>query len=409
MGKRWEWRVDEHVVSAELAPRTGMIAIAIDDEGTLRKRVWWFTAKLPFELPDGRPAIVTLSTGNRLGLEVGGRTIEPTVAPRMSMLQRVVWGTAVLAWVWVATLAVAPWLVGGRTLGPPTWSTDDLVPPPSQEENAWDVMMHGAAIPDRGDQWLLDDYERVSQGDWPEAEEELARTDVAALLEGVPEVLSRPGLGPSLDEENVDVLGIVDWRYWLALSLNRRLEQEPHAVVEVLTKTVPLWVDCANRARANLLYCACAAQARRDLTLLEGSLEYLGTSAEGSLVAIREAAEKSAELSSENVMRAGYVEAYESLRSGVSATPLFVDRRKTLSAFNELIENTSEDSDCAFPSIDLWKALYRYNHMGTVFAEINTRLYCSGFARAAEVTRSVVDARTRLLAKLDEVGSARSP
>jgi hypothetical protein len=406
--RRWEWRVDEQVVSAELINWMGRATIAVDGVRLARKYVWGFATKIPLKLPGAGDAVVIVSTRwnltTRLTLEVEGQAVEPRVVPRMSTVQRVFVGIFGLAYATVAILAVAPWILGGSDIPPPKWNEQDLAPMPREQDNAWYAMLDGADVPDWGDRCLLDDHERIPPSDLQTAEEELARLDVAALLAKVPDVLSRPVLAFPPEDGSARVLQLRDWRYWLALSLSRRIEREPGLAAEVLVRTLPMWVDCANRARNVVVYFVCAMHAERDLILLAQTLEYMGSTRQENRDAMRTAVADSGLLSAENVTRASYIEAYELLRTSTSDTHLFVDKRDTLAAFDQMVERASPDADCEKPvEFELWRALYRYNHGGMLFAENNARSYCIDVERITDVTQSVSDARTHLLKKLKAV------
>ncbi|MEM8605866.1 MAG: hypothetical protein AAGF92_02075 [Myxococcota bacterium] len=404
--KQWTWQVAGQVVTAKYNRWTGMTTVAVDGEPLTKKRRWTFTTKIPLVLRGTTDAIlivrVRLSRKRRLALEVEGRAVEPVSVPRLSTPQRIAVATLASIYLGLVALAIAPWILGGWNVPNPRWAEADLAPMPPEHENAWVPLLNGVAIPDAGDRPLLDASQRIPADQTQTAKRELARPDVVALLASVPDVLRRRSFAAPRDDPSRRVLELVDWRYWLALSVSQRMAEEPELPADVLSQTITMWVECANRATDTVLYFACATRAERDLILLEQSLDYLGNNPERR-AAIEAAAEESATLSPENVLRASYLESYEFLAQAISELHLFVDKQRTIATFNELVDHTTQNTRCNnLPPFDLWKTLYRYNHGGTLFARIAANSYCHAFEAATNATKQVTTARTQLLTTLQE-------
>jgi hypothetical protein len=402
----WEWRVDGQVVSAKLNLLTSRETIAIDGTTVLDRISWRLRNEVPLQFDSGRGGRVVMSVGWNLGprcvLEVEGETIEPHIRPVLSKVRRVVISVGLALLVAFLGLMIAPGLLGGSELPPPRWTARDLTPIPDEEDNAWHAIT-GPAEPLAVERWLLDERERISPSDLQAAKEDLAQPEIVALLAHMPEVLERSELAVPDDEASrAKSLQLHTWRYWLALSLSSEIEREPVEAVRTLTQTLPMWINCANGARGGVVYMICAKHVRRDLALMLSALEHLPRGENETRVVIEAAVREAPTLTTENIIRASYIESYGLLAALTERHHVWVDKRATVGRFNRLLSPSPSKTFCdARRETDIYKVLYTYNYLGDAYATAAARYSCIGLDQLNATIESVADARGELLVALE--------
>jgi hypothetical protein len=163
-----------------------------------------------------------------------------------------------------------------------------------------------------------------------------------------------------------------------------------------------MWINCADSARGIVIYVICAEHARRDLTLMLGALEYLPTGEDKTRSMIEVALREAPSLTTENVMRARYLESYDLLSAPIEQQHFWVDKRATVRKFNRLLSPSPSKAFCDAPQqTSIYKALYTYNYAGDLFATAAASYSCVGLDQVNTATQSVVEARRELLTALE--------
>lgn len=277
--------------------------------------------------------------------------------------------------VFVSLLLVPPaWvllhrILGGAELPPPKWTEADVVPLPLGVENAWYVIGPLDEMPEFTiDPALWDDSVQIAKEDQVAVGAELARPEVRALLATVPAVLDRPHLVPpeTFDGTPLDLIRLQQWRWWVGLSLNSTLEQDPDAAAQLLSRLFPMWIECANSARSAIAYMVCANGAKRDLDLMLRAAEMLSQRSDAhGLELLRVAVGDTPALSPDNVTTVDYVLVYRKLASLVSELDGFqIDFKSTLDLLNSFFDPEHAEDLCASLTDSDRLPIYVYNRIG---------------------------------------------
>ena len=295
-------------------------------------------------------------------------------------------------------------LKGGAELPAPLFTEADLVALPPMEDNAWYVIGPSHRLPELTNARLVDPV-AVSVARRVALDSELARPDVRALLQTVPEVLSRSTLVSPREVGGpwVDVFRLSGWQAWVELWLGSRLAEDPRGVAEHLSKSFPLWIGCANAARATVDYLVCANEAERELRLLTRTVGRLVEVGDYQTLARVERAVRSVpRISAENVRRADYILGYTVLAPRISLHRP-VDLRATVDLFNSFYDPATATTMCE-TSTDVRRfAFYEYNYIGKSFATLMARgFHCMGRPHVEKATNRVALERDSLLEQLQQ-------
>jgi hypothetical protein len=197
-----------------------------------------------------------------------------------------------------------------------------------------------------------------------------------------------------------DIFRLPGWHDWVLLSLKRQIEREPPTAANELAQLIPMWIQCANLARDELIYFVCAAQVRRDLELsLELAKVVEDLDARARLAtSIREAST----LSPANVIIAEYITAYRGLEAyRVNGKRIFLRRtdfKRTLADIDHTFMSLVAGNACEERHLTQWG----YNWGGKVFAYIVTQPVCVYAPKLPTVTDEVAELRADVIAALSE-------
>ena len=147
----------------------------------------------------------------------------------------------------------------------------------------------------------------------------------------------------------------------------------------------------------------CAKHARQDLTLILGAIEHLPAEEDKTRGMIEVAVREAPSLTTENVMRAQYIESYDLLSAPIEQQRFWVDKRATVRRFNRLLSPSPSQAFCDTPQqTSIYKAFYTYNYLGDFFATNSARYSCVGLDEVNTATQGVFEARRELLTALEQ-------
>jgi hypothetical protein len=217
----------------------------------------------------------------------------------------------------------------------------------------------------------------------------------------VPAVLDRPHLVPpeTFDWTPLDLTRLQQWRLWVGLSLNSTLEQDPDAAAQLLSRLLPMWIECANSARSAIAYMVCANGAKRDLDLMLRAAEMLSQRSDAhELELLRVAVGDTPALSPDNVMTVDYLLEYRKLASLVSELDGFqIDFTSTLDLLNSFFDPEHAEDLCASLTDSERLPIYAYNRIGKRAARAVAAFHCAGLPHMVKATKAVADRRAALL------------
>lgn len=318
-----------------------------------------------------------------------------------STLVRILVGLVVALLLLLASWATIHRIRGGAELPPPKWSEADLVPLPPDAENAWGVIGPFAEMPDFTiDPALWDDSVPIPEDARADVDAELARPEVRALLARVPAVLGRAYLSPpdTLADPLAGDTRTHQWRMWLALSLNRTLDNDPESAALVLSKFFPMWIQCTNSARDPITFMMCADGAKRDLDLMSRTAESALRAGDArSLELLRLATDKTPAISSDNLMVAQYISEYRGLRSVTSELNGFqIDFQDTIDTLNAYFAPDQMEALCATREDPRRHRLYHYNGFGKRAAKTVAGFHCVSLPHISKAINAVTERRAKL-------------
>lgn len=337
----------------ELSLLSAREVVRVDGETIVDKTVWSFRSEHTLDLNDGSRAIVRVSVAPSLlpkcELQVDGVTVAPASGPTYSGFRRLLAAMVPLLFLILVPLARPAWMaahgvLGGAEVPAPAWDREDLLPLPPEDQNAWYLMGTYSEIPYCDFESLLEAPDKPIPAEMADAVAMglslLEVQELFARSERIYEYnnLANPnGVAPPFSSTGAH--RITAWHAWVLLSWMQEAEHTPSNVAFEVSRTIPMWIGCANTSREELTYELSLRSLIRGLTFARRLAGFLDCAdcAEGRaalLAAVRDAPE----IDSNNLRIAMYLTAYAELSE-------FVD-------FDESKRRKLTDVEASFASLE---------------------------------------------------------